>query len=145
MTRGGALAGARPEEPDMLKSHTLVPDREFTHIRYELRLRVNEHQMAVQNEYLYLFAHSEQYEAQRLPLQGEEPSQELVGGDRRLEDGHGIEEGALGRATDRVGFVERGNRPQISQPLHTTDRGTEVLRPVAKIGSEAEGGFGHAG
>lgn len=42
-----------------------------THIRYELRLRVNEHQMAVQNEYLYLFAHSEQYEAQRLPLQGE--------------------------------------------------------------------------
>jgi predicted ATPase len=42
-----------------------------THIRYELRLRVNEHQMAVQNEYLYLFAHSEEYEAQRLPLQGE--------------------------------------------------------------------------
>jgi len=42
-----------------------------THIRYELRLRVNEHQMAVQNEYLYLFSHSEEYEAQRLPLQGE--------------------------------------------------------------------------
>ena len=42
-----------------------------THIRYELRLRVNEHQMAVQNEYLYLFVHSEEYEAQRLPLQGE--------------------------------------------------------------------------
>lgn len=42
-----------------------------THIRYELRLRVNEHQIAVQNEYLYLFVHSEEYEAQRLPLQGE--------------------------------------------------------------------------
>lgn len=42
-----------------------------THIRYELRLRVNEHEMAVQNEYLYLFVHSEEYEAQRLPLQGE--------------------------------------------------------------------------
>ena len=42
-----------------------------THIRYELRLRVNEHQMAAQNEYLYLFTHSGEYEAQRLPLQGE--------------------------------------------------------------------------
>ena len=42
-----------------------------THVRYELRLRLNEHQMAVQNEYLFLFTHSDQYEAQRLPLQGE--------------------------------------------------------------------------
>lgn len=42
-----------------------------THIRYELRMRVNEHQMAVQNEYLYLFVHTEEYEARRLPLQGE--------------------------------------------------------------------------
>lgn len=42
-----------------------------THIRYELRLRVNEHQMSVQNEYLFLFTHSEEYEAQRIPLQGE--------------------------------------------------------------------------
>lgn len=42
-----------------------------THIRYEVRLRVNEHQMAVQNEYLFLFAYSGEYEAQRLPLQGE--------------------------------------------------------------------------
>lgn len=42
-----------------------------THIRYELRLRLNEHQMAVQNEYLILFTHSDEYEAQRLPLQGE--------------------------------------------------------------------------
>src|SRR5690606_8056677 len=45
-----------------------------THIRYELRLRVNEHQMAVQNEYLFLFTHSEEYEEQRLPLQGENAS-----------------------------------------------------------------------
>lgn len=42
-----------------------------THIRYELRLRVTAHQMAVQNEYLFLFPHSEAYEAQRIPLQGE--------------------------------------------------------------------------
>lgn len=42
-----------------------------THIRYELRLRVDAHQIAVQNEYLFLFVHSEAYEEQRLPLQGE--------------------------------------------------------------------------
>lgn len=46
-----------------------------THIRYELRLRVNEHQMAVQNEYLFLFTHSDAYEADRLPLQGENARQ----------------------------------------------------------------------
>lgn len=45
--------------------------RHPTHLRYELRLRVNEHQMAVQNEYLFLFTHSDEYEAQRLPIQGE--------------------------------------------------------------------------
>jgi predicted ATPase len=45
--------------------------RQPTHIRYELRLRVNAHQMAVQNEYLFLFTHSQAYEAQRIPLQGE--------------------------------------------------------------------------
>jgi predicted ATPase len=47
-----------------------------THIRYELRLRVGTHQMAVQNEYLFLFKHSEEYEAQRLPLQGENANQD---------------------------------------------------------------------
>lgn len=47
-----------------------------THIRYELRLRVSAHQMAVQNEYLFLFKHSEEYEAQRLPLQGENANQD---------------------------------------------------------------------
>lgn len=47
-----------------------------THIRYELRLRVNDHQMAVQNEYLFLFTHSEEYEAERLPLQGENARQQ---------------------------------------------------------------------
>jgi len=46
-----------------------------THIRYELRLRVNEHQMVVQNEYLFLFTQSEEYEADRLPLQGENARQ----------------------------------------------------------------------
>lgn len=47
-----------------------------THIRYELRLRVSAHQMAVRNEYLFLFKHSEEYEAQRLPLQGENANQD---------------------------------------------------------------------
>ena len=47
------------------------PSKWPTHIRYEIRLLVNEYQMVVQNEYLFLFAHSEAYEAQRIPLQGE--------------------------------------------------------------------------
>ncbi len=47
-----------------------------THVRYELRLQVDAHQMAVQNEYLFLFTYSEAYEAQRLPLQGENANQE---------------------------------------------------------------------
>lgn len=42
-----------------------------THIRYELRFRVEPDQLAVQNEYLFLFTYSDEYEAQRLPLQGE--------------------------------------------------------------------------
>jgi len=42
-----------------------------THLRYELRFQVSEHQLAVQNEYLFLFTHSDEYEEQRLPLQGE--------------------------------------------------------------------------
>jgi predicted ATPase len=42
-----------------------------THLRYELRFHVSEHQLAVQNEYLFLFTHSDAYEAQRLPIQGE--------------------------------------------------------------------------
>lgn len=42
-----------------------------THLRYELRFQVSEHQLAVQNEYLFLFTHSDDYEAQRLPIQGE--------------------------------------------------------------------------
>ncbi len=46
-----------------------------THIRYELRFRVDAHQLAVQNEYLFLFTHSPTYEAQRLPLQGENANQ----------------------------------------------------------------------
>lgn len=46
-----------------------------SHIRYELRLSVNSHQMAVRNEYLFLFRHSADYEEQRLPLQGENANQ----------------------------------------------------------------------
>jgi len=47
------------------------PTKHPTHIRYELRLRVTTHEMSVQNEYLFLFTHSDEYEAQRLPIQGE--------------------------------------------------------------------------
>lgn len=47
-----------------------------THIRYELRFRVGAHQITVQNEYLFLFTHSEAYEAKRLPLQGENASRD---------------------------------------------------------------------
>ncbi|KYF75615.1 hypothetical protein BE17_48145 [Sorangium cellulosum] len=42
-----------------------------THLRYELRFQLSEHQLAVQNEYLFLFTHSAEYEVQRLPIQGE--------------------------------------------------------------------------
>jgi predicted ATPase len=60
-----------------------------THMRYELRLRVNEHEMAVQNEYLFLFSYSQEYEAQRLPIQGENANR----GDWRfiIERGYGGE------------------------------------------------------
>ncbi|GAB4200168.1 MAG: ATP-binding protein [Sandaracinaceae bacterium] len=47
-----------------------------THLRYELRFYVSEHQLAVQNEYLFLFTHSDAYEAQRLPIQGENASRD---------------------------------------------------------------------
>jgi len=47
-----------------------------THMRYELRLQVDDHAMTVRNEYLFLFAYTEEYEAQRLPLQGENARQD---------------------------------------------------------------------
>lgn len=46
-----------------------------THIRYELRFRVGEQGLSIQNEYLFLFANSDEYEAERLPLQGENARQ----------------------------------------------------------------------
>jgi predicted ATPase len=43
-----------------------------SHIRYELRLEVDDaHRLLVRNEYLFVFGASEQYEAARLPMQGE--------------------------------------------------------------------------
>lgn len=48
-----------------------------THIRYELRLQVEEdHQLTVRNEYLFAFPHSGAYEAGRLPMQGENAEQD---------------------------------------------------------------------
>ena len=47
-----------------------------THLRYELRFEVTEHQLAVQNEYLFLFTYSDEYESDRLPLQGENARQQ---------------------------------------------------------------------
>ena len=47
-----------------------------SHIRYELRLDVDDsHQLLVQNEYLFVFPMSEEYEAARLPMQGENANQ----------------------------------------------------------------------
>jgi predicted ATPase len=48
-----------------------------THIRYEIRLEVDEaHQLQVKNEYLFVFPHSPAYEAGRLPVQGENAKQD---------------------------------------------------------------------
>jgi predicted ATPase len=47
-----------------------------THIRYELRIQVDDaHQLSVRNEYLFIFPMSEEYETARLPMQGENTSQ----------------------------------------------------------------------
>jgi predicted ATPase len=47
-----------------------------SHIRYELRLQVDDaHQLRVKNEYLFVFPMSEEYEASRLPMQGENADQ----------------------------------------------------------------------
>jgi predicted ATPase len=48
-----------------------------THLRYEVRLAIEGgHQLQVKNEYLFVFPHSAEYEAARLPLQGENAQQE---------------------------------------------------------------------
>lgn len=48
------------------------PAKQPSHIRYELRLQVTDaHELLVQNEYLFVFPMSEEYEASRLPMQGE--------------------------------------------------------------------------
>lgn len=49
-----------------------APDKHPTHIRYELRLKVESgHELRVRNEYLFAFPMSEDYELKRLPMQGE--------------------------------------------------------------------------
>lgn len=54
-----------------------APSKRPTHVRYELRLEVEEdHQLTVRNEYLFVFPHSEAYEAGRLPMQGENADQD---------------------------------------------------------------------
>ena len=62
--RKAVVAGATPTIQKDASKHP-------THIRYELRFRGTHHELSVQNEYLFLFTHSEAYEAQRLPIQGE--------------------------------------------------------------------------
>lgn len=53
------------------------PSKWASHIRYELRLQVQEaHQLLVESEYLFLFPMSEEYESSRLPIQGENSNQE---------------------------------------------------------------------
>lgn len=53
------------------------PSKWPTHIRYELRLEVEEdHQLTVRNEYLFVFPHSDEYETGRLPMQGENAEQD---------------------------------------------------------------------
>lgn len=52
------------------------PDRHPTHLRYELRLEVDDsYQLEVQNEYLFAFPAGADYEAGRLPMQGENAEQ----------------------------------------------------------------------
>jgi predicted ATPase len=65
---------------DLLKSlpESVVRDEERwpSHIRYEIRLEIDDAtQLEVKNEYLFLFPHSEVYEANRLPVQGENANQ----------------------------------------------------------------------
>ena len=52
------------------------PARHPTHIRYELRVAIHEsHALRVKNEYLFVFPMNEAYEADRLPVQGENARQ----------------------------------------------------------------------
>jgi predicted ATPase len=53
------------------------PDQWPTHIRYELRLELEQaHELVVRNEYLFVFPYSRDYEAARLPMQGENANQQ---------------------------------------------------------------------
>ena len=52
-----------------------TPEKHPTHIRYELRLEIEDgHQLTVRNEYLFVFPHSDAYEDERLPIQGQNVS-----------------------------------------------------------------------
>jgi len=59
-----------------------------SHIRYEIRLQVTDaYQLLVENEYLFVFPESENYEMGRLPMQGENASQQDWRFILRREDG----------------------------------------------------------
>lgn len=78
---GGSFSlGIEAKLPDVVRDEVVKlstpavqkdASKHLTHLRYELRFQVSENQFAVQNEYLFLFTHSENYEAQRIPIQGE--------------------------------------------------------------------------
>lgn len=54
-----------------------APERQWTHIRYELRLLIEQgRQLKVRNEHVFLFARTADYEAQRLPIQAENTHQD---------------------------------------------------------------------
>lgn len=49
-----------------------APDRQWTHIRYELRLGIEQgRQLKVRDENLFVFAHTPHYAATRIPVQGQ--------------------------------------------------------------------------
>lgn len=60
--------------PAAVRDH---PEKHPTHIRYELRLEIEQNrQLVVRNEYLFVFPRTPAYERGRLPMQGENAEQD---------------------------------------------------------------------
>lgn len=122
------------------------PSKHPTHIRYELRFRVNAHQLAVQDEYLFLFTHSDEYEADRLPLQGENARQQgwhfVIKRENSRDTAFRPEQfGAAGRLSQSSDAAEEDSVDEAEQEEERSARIDETLPALLRIQVESKDEF----
>ena len=72
----------------------------------------------------------------------QQPIEQLAGRVTGVHHRHRVEIGPLIGATDGIGLVQGRDRDEIARPRQGTDTGGEMVRPVAQVRPETDGGAG---